>query len=155
MHASADIVVFTLEGRRFGVPMEAVERIIRLIDYHPLPRAPEIVAGVIDFQGEVLPLVELRRRFHLPSREPLLSDQLILVRTPRRRLALLVDRTEELAHVPPADWVPAATILPRAEHLAGAVKHPDGLILIHDIDACLSLDEEQALNLALAGPPRS
>lgn len=148
------VVVFTLEARRFGVPLSVVDRIIRLIEYHPLPRAPEVVAGVIDFQGAILPLIELRRRFLLPTREPRLSDQLVLVRTARRRLALLVDQVDALSSVPMDDWVPAASILPRTDYLAGAVKTEDGLILIHDIDACLSLDEEHALDLALAAPPR-
>lgn len=154
MSSTNHVVVFTLEERRFGVPLPVVDRVIRLVEYHPLPRAPEVVAGVIDFQGTILPLIELRRRFRLPAREPRLSDQLILVHTPRRRLALLVDQVDDLASVPASHWVPAASILPRTDYLAGAVKTRDGLILIHDIDACLSLDEEHALDLALAVPPR-
>lgn len=149
------IVVFVIDSQHYGVALQTVERIIRLIAYHPLPRAPEIVAGIINVQGSVLPVIDLRRRFNLPSREPRLSDHLVLVRTPRRRLALLVDEARGLEAVPESAWAPASTILPRTAYLAGAVKREDGLILIHDLDACLSLDEEHALALALADVPAS
>jgi purine-binding chemotaxis protein CheW len=46
--------------------------------------------------------------------------------------------------------VPVAAVLPRTDYVAGVVKRPDGLILIHDLDSFLSLDEEQTLDAALA-----
>lgn len=153
MPSPLTIVVFTIDARRFAVPLPSVERIIRLIDYRPLPHAPEIVLGVINFQGAVLPVIDLRRRFRLPEREPRLDDHLILARTPRRRVALLADEVNGLESVADDTWVSAQNILPRAEYLAGAVKRDDGLILVHDLDACLSLDEERALTASLAASP--
>lgn len=149
------IVVFMIETQRYGVSLQAVERIIRLIDYTPLPQGPEIVAGVIDFQGAVIPVINLRKRFGLPAREPRLSDHLILGHTRRRRVALLADEACGLETVCESAWIPAPSILPRTGYLAGAVKRKDGLILIHDLDACLSLDEEHALDLALTEVPAS
>jgi purine-binding chemotaxis protein CheW len=153
MTPPSTLVVFLIETHRYGIALSTVERIIRLIEYHPLPRAPEIVAGVINIQGAVIPVIELRRRFGLEIREPRLSDQLILVRTPRRRLALLVDETCGLEQISEDSWVPAQAILPRTDSVAGAVKREDGLILIHDLDACLSLDEEHLLERALSETP--
>ncbi len=149
------IVVFMIETQRYGVSLQAVDRIIRLVDYAPLPQAPEIVAGVINFQGAVIPVINLRKRFGLPEREPRLSDHLILGRTLRRRVALLADEACGIETVGESAWIPAPNILPRTGYLAGAVKREDGLILIHDLDACLSLDEEHALVLALTEVPAS
>jgi len=41
----AQLVVFTLDDRRYGLPLSAVERAVRMVDVTPLPQAPQIVLG--------------------------------------------------------------------------------------------------------------
>ena len=69
--------------------------------------------------------------------------------TGRRTVALLVDETNGVIAIAPETIAPAGTILPRLEFIEGAVKLEDGLILIHDLDRLLSLEEEQAIDRAL------
>ncbi len=144
------IVTFKIEAQRYGVAFESVERVLRLVEYRPLPHAPEIVIGVVDIHGAILPVISLRRRFGLPDREPHLGDHLILARTRHRAVALLVDEPCGIEEVSAADCVAASDILPHTVHLAGVVKRPDGLVFIQDLAACLSLDEEQTLRTALS-----
>jgi purine-binding chemotaxis protein CheW len=146
---SFPIVVFLLDGRRYGLALTAVEQVIRLVDITPLPRAPAIVAGVINLHGAALPVIDLRRRFDLPARAPETSDQLICARTRRRRIMLLVDTVSGVEEGGPRDWIDGGTVLPGLEYVSGVVKRADGLILIHDLDTCLSLEEGQALDRAM------
>jgi purine-binding chemotaxis protein CheW len=69
------LVVFTLDARRYAVPLSTVERIIRAVEITPLPQAPEIVLGVINVQGRIIPVVNTRKRFRLPECDIRLSDQ--------------------------------------------------------------------------------
>ena len=90
----------------------------------------------------------MRKRFGLPLRDYELSDQLVIVRTTKRRVALPVDRVSGVIATP-GEPIDADAILPSHPYLRGVVKLPDGLVLIHDPDTFLSLDEEADLDDAL------
>ena len=77
------IVVFTLRDRRHGLPLSAVERIVRVVEVTSLPKAPDIVLGVVNVQGRVIPVINVRRRFRLPEREIALTDHMLIARTTR------------------------------------------------------------------------
>lgn len=143
------IVVFGLEGRRYGLPLPAVDRVARVVDVLPLPKAPDVVRGVVNVRGRVVPVIDLRRRFRLPGREPMLTDQLIIARTPRRALALVVDAVDGVIECAAGQVVGAADIVPGVEHVEGVARLADGLVLIQDLDRFLSLDEEAALDRAI------
>jgi purine-binding chemotaxis protein CheW len=143
------LVVFTLDEQRYAVPLSAVERIVRLVEITPVPETPEIVLGVINVQGRILPVVNIRRRFHLPARELHPSDHLLIARTSQRTVALVVDAVNEVATLSSHEMVTREKILTHLGYVAGVVKRPDGLILIHDLDRFLSLEEEQALHDAI------
>src|SRR5438128_1465044 len=85
------LVVFSLEDCRYALRLATVERVFRVAEITVLPRAPEIVQGVIDIQGQVVPVVDVRKRFRLPERDMSLSDHLILARTIKRPVGLVVD----------------------------------------------------------------
>lgn len=151
----AQLFVFTLDLQRYAIAASAVERVVRMVYVTPLPAAPDIVLGVIDVRGRTIPVVDMRRRLGLPLRAPRVSDHLVIVTTPRRRLALPVDEASGLIEVA-ADAVDAAhDVAPNARHVSGIVRLRDGLVFLHDIDAFLSLDEEAALAAATASSPRA
>jgi purine-binding chemotaxis protein CheW len=68
METPHQLVVFTLGQQRYGLPLSSVERAARIVEITPLPNAPEIVLGVINVQGRLMPVVNLRHRFRLPER---------------------------------------------------------------------------------------
>lgn len=121
-----------------------------MVEITPLPKAPEIVLGIVNFHGRIVPAINLRSRFSLPDRPVSLTDQLIIARTPRRAVALVVDAVEGVVECPDHQIVAAETIVPAAGHVAGVMKLSDGLVLIHDLARCLSLDEERQLDEAMA-----
>lgn len=145
------VVVFSLDKRRYGLPLATVERVVRMVDVTPLPQAPTVVFGVINVQGRVVPVVDLRRRFRFQERIFQLSDQLVIARTTRRTVALVVDVVIDVLEYSPAEVVDAHDIVAGLDYVEGVVKLADGLVLIHDLDRFLSLEEEQALDVAIKG----
>jgi purine-binding chemotaxis protein CheW len=144
------IVSFTLEASRYALPLDAVERVVPVVEFTPLPKAPEIVLGIVNLEGRIIPVVNVRRRFGHPDREVQLSDQLIVACTSRRAVALLVDRVDGLRERAEHEIIPAPDVLPGLEYVRGVAKLANGLVLIHDLDTFLSLEEEQRLDEALA-----
>ncbi len=140
------LVVFAIEGQRYALPLSAVERVLPMVAVSPLPQAPAIALGVINVHGRVLPVLDIRQRFGLPPRDYGLRSHLLVSRTRRRTLALPVDEVLGVSEVAAEDIAPPDAVLPGVAHVAGIVALADGLLFIHDLDAFLSLDEEQRLN---------
>ena len=122
-----------------------------MIEITPLPTAPEIVIGVVNVHGAVIPVLNIRKRFRLPEREQDLGDQLIIAHTARRDVALVVDTVSDVVTLPSGELVAPETILPQLEHVEGVAKLEDGMVFIHDLAAFLSLEEDLALEAAIEG----
>ncbi len=142
-------VTFTLDEQRYALPLSVVERVVRVVEVTPLPKAPDIVLGVINVQGQIIPVINLRRRNRLPERDLELSDHLILARAAQRTVALVVDAVGGVTECAPREVLPAQEVLPGLEYVSGVVKREDGVILVQDLDASLFLDEETTLDNVL------
>jgi purine-binding chemotaxis protein CheW len=143
------LVVFSLDDQRYALDLACVQRSIRVVAITPLPGAPAIVLGIIDLAGVVIPVIDVRKRFNHPPRDVRLSDHLVVAAAGKRTVALLVDETKGVIDASPESYAPAGDILPRLDLLDGAIKLDDGLILIHDLERLLSLEEETAIDRAL------
>lgn len=146
---ATQIVVFALDGLQYALRLSAVERIERSAAVSPLPRAPEIILGVLNVRGRVIPVVDMRKRFRLFPRPVDARDHLILARTSRRPAALHVDEVRGVMNFGEDRLVSAQEILPHLPFVEGVVKTGEGIIFIHDLDKFLSLEEEGELSRAL------
>ena len=126
-----------------------MDRIFRAVEVTPLPKAPEAVLGVVNVRGRVLPVFDIRKRFRLPGREIEPSDRLIIARTTRRTVALVVDAVAGVLEHSGQEMIRAEEVLPAMEYVAGVAKLEDGLVLVHDLNAFLSLEEDEALEDAM------
>lgn len=141
-----DVLEFLLDGVRYGLPSERVVEVVPRVILTPLPATAVYVLGVFRHRGEVAVAIELRRRLGHPARPPSMSDHFIVARGARRRVALCVDRAVGLVSLPLERLRPAPV---RAPHIAGIAELEDGLLLIEDLDAALSLDDERAIDAGL------
>lgn len=144
------VLVFEVEGEVYGVAAERVREIVRAVLPTPLPSAPRVIAGVINYRGDPVPLIDVRARFGKPER-PLAPEEAFVILQPltegARKLALRTDRVRELIRVPHASIVPMDETAPRALYAAGTAVLPSGLLLICDVARFL----DQAERMTLAG----
>lgn len=148
-----DALLFELAGARYALATAYVREVIRAVLVEPLPQAPPVIAGVINYRGSIIAVIDMRRRLGLASRPVAPEDHFLVVEALGRCLALHVDLPLELAELSP---VPIAELcaLPvpaGASYIAAAVPTDEGVILIHDLPAFLSQDEVVSLDRALAG----
>lgn len=146
----AEYAVLCFDELRVALPLPFVERVVRAVYLTPLPDAPEIILGVINVEGRIVPVVNMRRRFLLPQREIALTDRLVIAHTGQRSVALVADAVSGIAEYAEPDIVSADAILPGLEYIDGVVKLSDGLVLIHNLDRFLSLEDVESLDRAMA-----
>jgi purine-binding chemotaxis protein CheW len=149
MNPPDNLVVFTLDSSNYALRLSAVERAVRMVEITPLPHAPEIVIGVVNHQGRIIPVLNIRTRFRIPDRHAGVSDQLLIARTALRTVALIVDAVRGVIESPEQRAIAPATIVPGLDYVTGVVKFTDGMLFIHDLDDFLSLEEEEALEAAI------
>jgi purine-binding chemotaxis protein CheW len=104
-------LVITLGGESYGIPVLAVREIIRLCPITPVANMPPHVRGVINLRGKIIPLVDLRTRFHLPAadehdRNCIVVAQLAGTAGGPRLYGVIVDGVEEVASFAPQDIEP-------------------------------------------------
>jgi purine-binding chemotaxis protein CheW len=144
------LLLFTLDDRRYALTLSSVDRVIFMVDITPLPKAPASVLGVVNVAGAIVPVYDLRKRFGLPERETNISDNLIITTTSKQKAALVADNVRDVLEVPEEKLITAEKIFPEMEYVKGVVKLQDGLVLIHDLEKFLSSEEERLLDGALA-----
>lgn len=148
---AAKIVLFSLDEPRYALYLDTVIRIIQAVEITPLPKAPEIVSGVINVQGEIIPVINIRKLFRLPEHEIDLDNQFIIAKTSKRTLALLVDSVQGVSELENCEVTDAHDVFPFADFLSGITVFENNIVLINDLEKFLSLDDEKKLDEALNG----
>jgi len=143
------IVVFSLDELLYALPLNTVVRVIHAVEIRFLPKAPEVISGIINVQGQIIPVADIRKRFGLVAREIDPDDRIIIADTGTRHVAILVDTVTGIRDLAPGQQKKAEETLPFAEHLRGVAKIDNELILIYDLEQFLSLDEDKELEQAL------
>jgi purine-binding chemotaxis protein CheW len=95
-------LVFRLDDNEFALPIETVEEVARVPDQITrLPKTPKFLEGVVNLRGEVLPVVDQRRRFDMPATATGVNRRLVVVRTEQHRAGLIVDSVSEVLRCSP------------------------------------------------------
>ncbi len=142
---SSQLVIFVLDGQRYALPLHVVERVVRAVEVTSLPEAPPIILGIINLQGQVVPVVDLRARFHLEPRDIDVDDHFVVAESSTGRVALPVDEAEGLVRDLGHEQVAAADIVPELNYVDEVFLFGAEMVFVLDIDTVLTADEELAL----------
>ncbi|MBP0463928.1 purine-binding chemotaxis protein CheW [Roseomonas sp. PWR1] len=95
------VVVFRLAGEEYGVPIGAVQEIVRVPDaLTHIPRTPDFIEGVVNLRGAVLPVVDQRRRFALPAQDRNDRQRIMVLQIGGMRTGFIVDQVSEVLKIP-------------------------------------------------------
>jgi purine-binding chemotaxis protein CheW len=154
--AAVRLLTFELAGQRYALKATDVIEIQRAVAIARLPRCPAIVEGAINVRGRLVAVLDVRSRFGLPPDPLAPSNHFILAQLTRatahgvRTVAIRVDRALDLVIVNRDRIDDGRSAIPGVEFVAGLAKLDDALIVIHDLDAFLSIDEAKDLERALS-----
>lgn len=99
-------LIFHIENERYGLEIRYITDIIGFIDYTEIPEMPEYIKGVINLRGRVIPLVDVRLRFHLVSKEYNDRTCIIIINIENKEIGLIVDSVAEIVEIQPKDIAP-------------------------------------------------
>ena len=145
---TSQYVVFGLEDQRYALALAAVLKVIRAVELTYLPNAPDNLVGLLNMGGEIVPVLDVRKRFHLPNREIDLNDRIIICKGAARTIAFVADVVEGVVEFAPEELDEAVHILPEMEHyIEGVGKLDEDTVLIYDLDSLFSLQEIEGLGI--------
>ena len=144
------LVVFQLGAELYGCEISRVHEIIRLQSVTKVPRAPAFVEGVINLRGKVIPVVDLRRRFGLPTADHTRASRIVVVEIGDQVVGIVVDGVSEVLRVNSAIVEPPSPVVAGidSEYLHGIAKLADRLVILLDLDRILAREERRELEVA-------
>ncbi len=138
------LILFNLGNTLYGIPIEQVSEINRLEEITPLPKAPQFIEGVINLRGNVVPVIDLRRRFNMNKVERTNKNKIIILLVGKRLFGIIVDSVYEVItlsreNIEPS--LPTASGL-KAEFINSIGKYNEKLIVILEINQIISSTED-------------
>ncbi len=109
--AETQLVIFKLADEYYAVEIALVESIIRMQPYTIVPHVPRYIVGVTNLRGYVLPIVDLRTRFGLPSQEETATTRIMVLLINGEKMGMIVDEVNEVAQVLSDDIDPTPALI--------------------------------------------
>ncbi len=128
-----------IDEQRYAVQLQTIERIVRIVELTSLPESPGMVIGVINIQGQIIPVIDLHKGAHSSNQEISLSDRLIVVNTSKRRVALKVDIINDVINASEQEVIPATMIASNMKYIEGAIKVEDNIVFLPNIEEFVPL----------------
>lgn len=131
---------FQVGEGHFLIELAAVHRILPFENVMKVPLAPRFVEGVLNLGGEVVPVINLRARFSLPSPSNGARRRVIVAGWTGGRCGLLVDKVREIVELDQNSIEPASSLIPglKAEVLEGVARAADALLFVLDAQRLLA-----------------
>ncbi len=147
MNSFTQVVSFSLAKEEYAIEILKVKEIILVEGITRVPQMPDYIEGIINLRGDVVPVLDLRKRFGLSNIEINEETRIIVSRMEKRIIGLIVDSVSQVMKIPNADiQEPPDTIAGLAgEYLTGVGKVAERMIMMLDIEKVLTVHETLAL----------
>ena len=145
-------VNFVVCKEEYGIPILCVHEIIRYESLTKIPQSPEFVEGVLNLRGQVIPVVNLRKKFGLPETDLNNSTRIIVVDVDGQLTGIVVDEVSEVLQISEEQISPAPKMSTKldTDFISGMGKINDGLVILLDIKKILTNQEKEILEKIIA-----
>lgn len=146
------LVTFRVAGQDFAFNIFQVERILRYEAPARLPKAPDFLEGILQYQGGPVPVIDLRKRLGVAA--PLKDEtRIVVLDLEGGRIGMVVDAVTEVLQVGAADVTAPPSIVQglAADYITGLVGRDGGTIIVLNTGKLLASKEKLALTAALEG----
>ena len=142
------LVTFSIGDEEFGVNILKVKEINRTMEITKVPRAPVFVEGVINLRGNVIPIIDLRRRFGLMPKPEDKDTRIIVIELSGIIVGFVVDAVSEVLRIPVGTVEPPPPVVAGVEsdYISGVGKLKDRLLIMLDLDKILSSEDRDMLS---------
>lgn len=149
MAQDVQLVIFKLANEDYGLPIQKVQEINRIVPVTRLPQTPDFMEGIINLRGRVIPVVDLRKRFGLIAKPHEDDTRIMIVDIGGQTVGIIVDAVNEVVQMPGSSIEPPPpTFILDARYIEGVGKLENRLIILLNIDQVLTSQETIALKEA-------
>ncbi len=144
------VVGFRIGNETYGVRIASVREIVRVPEITSVPNAPDIIEGVINLRGKIIPVMDLRKRFGSKTIQPDKRNRILVVELVNKLLGLIVSSASEVLKIPPSEIESLGTVFAEGEssYVTGVGKLKGRLIIILDIARLLKQPDFKKLEEA-------
>lgn len=141
--ASSAFVTFSLADETYAIDVLQVQEVLKLTDIAPVPGVPDYILGIINLRGDVVTVIDARRRMMLPERELDDASRIVIIDVDNQNVGILVDSVAEVVQISPdaVDPAPAVGNDQTSRFILGVTSTAEGLTILIDINKLLSDDE--------------
>ncbi|MFO7819337.1 MAG: chemotaxis protein CheW [Halanaerobacter sp.] len=146
--AANQFLTFEVDDEEYGVDVLKVQEIIRYREPTVMPNAPEVIKGVINFRGEVIPVVDLRKKFNLADKEYDNFTVIIALEVKNKIVGAIVDKVSDMVSFTDDDIQENLEFGSQVdtEFIRGMARLDERLIILLYLEKLLSFEEFKAVN---------
>ena len=146
--AENQFLTFEVDNEEYGVDVLKVQEIIRYREPTAMPNAPEVIKGVINFRGEVIPVVDLRKKFNLADKEYDNFTVIIALEVKDKIVGVIVDQVSDMVSFSDEDIQENLEFGSQVdtEFIKGMARLDERLIILLYLEKLLSFEEFKAVN---------
>ena len=139
MSESNQLVTFQLGEELYGINIMDVKEIVRAQDVRAIPNAPVYVEGIFNLRSEIIPIINLHKRFHIKkaavSEEDELLSGFVIIDIEGMKLGVIIDRVSRVVTIEREEVQPPPQMTSGigAEYIQGVVHQDNGYLIILNI----------------------
>ena len=146
------LVTFELGEELYGVDIMDVKEIVKLQTVRPIPNAPYYVEGIFNLRSEIIPVINLHKRFHLKARERTEDEDdfeggFIIINMDGTKIGIIIDKIARVVQIKTDEVKPPPQMLTGigTEYINGVVRQENGYLIILDIRRVFNSSELKKL----------
>jgi purine-binding chemotaxis protein CheW len=141
--AGGKFLTFFLSGEEYGIEILSVHEIIGMLPITSVPGTPGYICGIVNLRGKIIPIVDLRRKFGMESKEQTAETCIIVVHVQGVEVGIVVDRVSEVLRIDEKDIEPPPSFGKdvNTDFILGIGKSLSKVKILLNIDRVLSADQ--------------
>lgn len=146
------MISFTLGTEQFGVGILDVKEIIMMSEITEIPNSPDFVEGVINLRGNIIPVLDLRKRLRLRKQlaeRDAAGARILVMEIDEKETGFIVDSVSKVLSVPSSKLMPPPDIIVagvQSQYIGGVVHLDDSILIVLDFRRILTVDEKGQLD---------
>jgi purine-binding chemotaxis protein CheW len=138
------LVIFEVGTEHFGIDIASVEGIVKVLEITKVPQAPACVEGVANLRGQVIPVVDLHKRFGMPNTEKTNETRIVVANVGSTKIGMIVSAVSEVLTIDDSSIEPPPSMVSNANsaYIVGIANIEKRLIILLDLAKVLSIEEQ-------------
>ena len=141
---STNLVTFRLGSGEYAIDIMQAKEIIKMEKITLIPNAPDFVEGVINLRGNIIPIIDLKKRFNLEEIEGDKNTGIIIVKIEDVDMGIIIDSISKVVSISNSDIQPPPPMLSGIgqKYIKGVGKLEDKLLVVLDLEKLFTTDDD-------------